>query len=281
MIEQGRLNQSLVFKTTPTRDLLVDIFPSPTPAKGCIAFLHGGALLLGSRGDLPKAVTKYLNGQGWDVAALDYRLISECPISEIAEDINDGCAFVRSKYDSKPFLLSGYSAGAYLALLHGAQKGSPDGIIAFAGYGDLGADWYFSPSQFFVDYKNVDYVAEKIAASQPFESLEERIDLYVYLRQKGQWPQYVLGERTLDQEIQAWSPMRHLKASFPRTVLIHGDGDCDVPVDTSVQMSRALTEHDIPHKLIVLEGLDHDLFEQIDRPEVASAWKEALELLSA
>jgi len=270
---------SQTYKTTPSRELRIDFFPSLTTSKGCIIFLHGGALLLGSRKDLPENVVNFLINKGWDVSALDYRAISECPVPEIVKDVRDGCSFIREKYPTKPLILCGYSAGAYLALQHGTATDLVDGIIAFAGYGDLGADWYFSPSEFFLNYKNVDYVESKINSKYVFTTLEERIDLYVYLRQKGLWPHYVLGEKHMDHEIQRWSPIQHISDSFPRTVLIHGDKDCDVPVATSKEMSSALLKHNVPHELLILPNFDHDLFQQLESPEVSAAWNRAIAYL--
>jgi hypothetical protein len=50
-------------------------------------------------------------------------------------------------------------------------------------------------------------------------------------------------------------------------------------VETSKEMSKALSDHKIPHELIVLEELDHDLFQQLELPQVEAAWRRALSYL--
>lgn len=138
-LERGR--ETHIFKSTSTSELGVDVFRTTGESRGCLAFLHGGALLLGSRTDLPHPVVSFLNKKGWDVASLDYRTALETNLGEILSDVGDGCKFLRELFPSSSLMLIGYSAGAYLSLLHGA-KGSPtDGICAFAGYGDLTAPW--------------------------------------------------------------------------------------------------------------------------------------------
>ena len=268
--------ESHSFKSTPTENLNLDLFRAPKMSEGCVVFLHGGALLLGSRKDLPTEVVSFLNSNGWDVASIDYRVTPSCPVSEIIEDVADGCRFVKRLMTGSKLIVVGYSAGAYLALANGAFGEAVDGICAFAGYGDLSARWYYEPSEFFKAYKNVDYVAEKIQRGDSFPTLEDRIDLYVYLRQKGLWPEHVLGKNKFVTEAQKLSPIPHLSPKFPRTVLVHGSSDSDVPVSASEEMAAALAEHKVPHKLIILPGLDHDLFMQLDNPAVVSAWNDAM-----
>ena len=270
--------ETLSFKSTSEGDLHLDLHRTPRMTEGCVAFLHGGALLLGDKSDLPKTVISLLHENGLDVASLNYRLSPTTTVDEIGKDITDGCSFLRERYPNMPLLVIGYSAGAYLALQGGANGAPIDGLCAFGGYGDLGASWYTDRSQFFIEYKNVDYVADKIAAGEVFETTDERIDLYVYLRQHGLWPGYVLGE-SAHELAETLSPINHLTSSFPRTILIHGEQDMDVPVSASREMATALEAANIPHRLFVLENLGHDLFAETERPEVLAVWNEALRFL--
>lgn len=108
---------------------------------------------------------------------------------------------------------------------------------------------------------------ERLDDRQGFQSLEDRIDLYVYLRQYGLWPEFVLGKENLEAEAKTYSPTFHLTARYPRTVLIHGMSDNDVPVQTSKDMAAALEEKELPHKLILLDGQDHDLLARLEEGE--------------
>jgi len=269
-----------IFKSTPTTDLAVDIYRTSDQSQGCLAFLHGGALLLGSRSDLPASVVSLLNKKGWDVASLDYRTALETNLGEILSDVDSGCEFIRGLLPGAPLVLVGYSAGAYLSLLSGARGVKVDGICAFAGYGNLSAGWYYQPSDFFLAYKNVESVKQRLEDRASFTTLEDRIDLYVYLRQQGLWPEFVLGKEDLRSQAESFSPICHLSAHYPRAVLIHGTSDNDVPVAASIEMAGALKNRDLPHKLILLEGRDHDLFFNLEDDGVVGAWDDALAFLS-
>jgi len=268
------------FKATSAGPLLADIFRCPGQSQGSITFLHGGALLLGSRTDLPREIISFLHAERWDVASVDYRLAPAATLVDIRGDVVDGLAFARARLPRGPMIAVGYSAGAYLALLSGAYGGCADGIIAFAGYGDLEGAWYYEPSDFFLGYKQVEYVEGKLRRGEAFVSPEERIDLYVYLRQRGLWPEFILGQ-DLNRLARELSPIRHLSPRFPPTVLVHGDQDPDVPVSTSIEMAAALGAHGTPHRLTVMPRFDHDLFARIEDHSVALAWREALSFLTA
>lgn len=267
------------FKRCGETTLQLDRYRTPHVARGCVAFLHGGALLLGSRTDLPEPVVGMLLRSGFDVVSLDYRVLSEAPIDEIHGDVRDGCRFIRGLYPSIPLVLVGYSAGAYLSLACGTDDRLVDGICAFAGYGDLGAQWYREPSEFFVKYKDVAEVARRLKEGAPFPSLDDRIDLYVYLRQTGTWPRYALGDDFSESRLQELSPLHHLSQRYPPTVLIHGTADCDVPYSASEDMAAALRAAAVPHRLITMSGMDHDLFGKVDLPDVRRAWIEGVEFL--
>jgi len=131
-----------------------------------------------------------------------------------------------------------------------------DGVCAFAGYGDLSVEWYYQPSQFFRQYKNVDTIRKKLGDKNNFKTIDERIDLYVYLRQYGFWPEFVLGQENPNIRTQRYSPLLHLDARYPPTVLI------------------------VPYKLIFLRDRDHDLFSHLEDDEVVEAWHTALDFVS-
>jgi acetyl esterase/lipase len=217
--------------------------------------------------------------EGFDVVSLDYRVLSEAPIHEIHADVHDGCRFVRNLCPTTPLILSGYSAGAYLALSCGTVDRAIDGICAFAGYGDLGAPWYTQPSEFFLRYKDVSHVPPRLAAGTPFSSIDDRIDLYVHLRQTGTWPHYALGDRFSEDRLRELSPLHNLHSRYPRTVLIHGTKDCDVPYSASEDIAASLHKASIPHRFITMREMDHDFYSKVEEPQVKKAWLDALGFL--
>lgn len=239
--------------------------------------MHGGALLLGSRTDLPLHVIDFLWEQGWDVACGEYRFAPANSIDYIVSDVIASTKELRKRYLDVPLILSGYSAGAYLTLFAGALGAPVDRLLAFAGYGDLMADWCLTPSQFFCDYKKVDYCEEWLKSKKPFTSTEERVDLYIFLRQKAMWSSFVIGEHYNEKEARRLSPVNLVSNNYPRTVLVHGSEDCDVPVSGSIEMAKVLREHSVPCTLSILYGMGHEVFVQIDNADVRQVWIGALD----
>jgi acetyl esterase/lipase len=271
---------TIEIKNPDQHKIFIDLHCTGHHSNGCLLFMHGGALLIGSRKDMPQAVINFINSLGWDVACGEYRLIPKYQIEEIVSDVLACSIALRDRYPDKPLVLSGYSAGAYLSLLAGALNAPVDGLLPFAGYGDLLGDWCTTPSQFFKEYKNVDYCEEWIKERRPFVSVGERIDLYVYLRQKGTWAEYVLGHDSSEERAERLSPKSVLTLSFPDVVLIHGTEDLDVPSKASRDMANALDAKGLKNTLVELTGMDHDLYTKVSEVAIKQAWKEALEYFS-
>ena len=55
----------------------------------------------------------------------------------------------------------------------------------------------------------------------------------------------------------AASPLTHARASFPPTMLIHGNADTVVPVSASFDMYQALAKAGAPVELHVYDGVPH------------------------
>jgi dipeptidyl aminopeptidase/acylaminoacyl peptidase len=53
------------------------------------------------------------------------------------------------------------------------------------------------------------------------------------------------------------SPVTHVSADDPPTILIHGDQDKAVPVQQSRSLNERLREARVPARLIVREGMGH------------------------
>jgi dipeptidyl aminopeptidase/acylaminoacyl peptidase len=51
-----------------------------------------------------------------------------------------------------------------------------------------------------------------------------------------------------------YCPACNVTAQYPPTVLIHGTADNDVLCDGAVKMDEALTQANVPHKLVTITG---------------------------
>lgn len=131
-----------------------------------------------------------------------------------------------------------------------------------------------------------------IAGSLFVELSDQRWLFYLFCRQQGLWPKEVTGHdpHTEPQAFEEYCPVRQITKEYPPTLLLHGDKDTDVPFELSKQMAAVLRQHQVPHRLITLEGLGHafDIFPDsslpgepvgLKHPRVAEAFDTVLAFL--
>ena len=82
--------QTYTYKVVGNCEIQADVYEaSGRPPRPAILFLHGGALILGSReGIHPGQLDRYLNA-GYALISVDYRLAPETKLPAIIEDVQD------------------------------------------------------------------------------------------------------------------------------------------------------------------------------------------------
>ncbi len=237
--------------------------------RATIVWIHGGALISGSRGNLHQAqLDRYLDA-GFNLISIDYRLAPETKLHYIVEDLRDAFTWVHQQgpglagVDPHRIGVVGHSAGGYLALMAGiCVEPRPKAIVAFYGYGDIAGAWYSRPDAFYLGKPTVskDQAYETVGHGVISEtSAPERYGFYLYCRQNGLWPKEVTGHDP-DKESKAldrFCPIRNVTKTFPPTLLLHGDKDTDVPYAQSVLMAEALENHQVVHQLITMTNRGH------------------------
>jgi len=278
----GDSRATYVYKTVNGQDLLADVYKARTDApRPTILLLHGGALIFGSRAEVPLA-DDYLS-HGYNIVSVDYRLAPETKLPEIIADVEDAYQWIREEgrelFGADPDRVGviGHSAGGYLAQVAGYRfRPRPAVVVSFYGYGELTGAWYTAPSTFYSQrYPPItkalafSAVGGREISSAPFTSFTAgRAALYLYSRQNGLWPSLVadhdpVGNR---QWFAAFEPVRNVTASYPPTMLLHGEADTDVPYDESVRMTEALRRAGVAHEFITNPEWGH-LFERTKRDE--------------
>jgi len=131
----------------PHKREVMDFYPAEN-ARGCVVFIHGGYWMSFSKVET-SWVAKGFVGQGFSVALINYPL---CPDVKIA-DIRTSCtkAFthlyktVLSETERKAVVVTGHSAGGYLAaahlledwVAHGLPENPIAGVISVSGVFDV------------------------------------------------------------------------------------------------------------------------------------------------
>ena len=233
-----------------------------------IVWIHGGALIWGSRASLPEEQLEFYLNAGYSVLSIDYRLAPETKLAEIVTDVKDAIVWAQNhntelKIDQNRLFVIGHSAGAYLALMTGYMlEHPPRAIVSFYGYGDIQSSWSNQPDS---SYLKWDSVSKEKALNQIHSvpitnaSSKERFSLYLYSRQQGSWAQMISGRNPLQEPtyFDPFCPVKNINSHFPPVLLIHGDKDTDVPFEQSVLLDQALSAKNIDHRFIKMTGFDH------------------------
>jgi acetyl esterase/lipase len=273
---------TFTYKTIGDCPIQADVHGAqPGARRPVLVWIHGGALIMGHRGGIDRALAEALNAAGVAVVSIDYRLAPETKLPAIIEDVRDACRWVREKggelfgADPDRLAVAGGSAGGYLTLVSGYRvEPRPRALVSYWGYGDIAGAWYSRPDEF---YRRSPLVPESEAraavGTKPISEASgqnDRFRFYLYCRQQGLWPKEVAGHDpdSEPRDFDPFCPVRNVTKDYPPTLLVHGTADTDVPYEQSKLMDAELTRHGVEHELITVPGGGHGLG-NADRAEIA------------
>lgn len=288
------VKKTYAYRTVDKNEVQADVYrPDNTKTCPVLVWIHGGALINGSRTQVPGDLLNLCKTEGYALVSLDYRLAPEVKLPAIIEDIEEAFRWLREQgpkllhIDPDRLVVAGGSAGGYLTLTVGFRvKPRPKALVAYWGYGDVDGDWYTKPSEHYRKSPLVEKeealkaVNKKVLIGSQGDEARARGRFYLYLRQNGLWTQEVTGfEPVKDRaKLDPYCPVRNVTADYPPTLLIHGTEDTDVPYELSANMAKAFTRHKVPHELVTVKGAGHGLAGG-DRKLVAEANAKALEFI--
>ena len=286
MVMPGRT--TVVYKRAEGCEIALDIYrPTANGSVPVVVWIHGGALIMGSRASVPDHLFAVCRDYDAALVSIDYRLAPQVMLPEIISDLQAAFRWVHTDgpgvagLDPTRIVVVGASAGGYLTLMAGfAVEPKPLALVSYYGYGDIDSVWYTEPSEHYRQVVPV-YTRDEalgglrsgVVASPPNqEQADARRRYYHYLRQNGLWSVEVAGfdpargRSALD----PFCPIRNVSASYPPTMLLHGTADTDVPYTCSVEMAQELSRHGVRHELVTLDGAEHGLV-GVDPALVAAA----------
>ncbi len=285
--------RTLTYKTAGATKIEADVYqPDAAGARPVLVWIHGGALVLGSRARPapPRRLLDLCREEGYCLVSIDYRLAPEVKLPAIIEDLEDALRWVREKgpalfaADPKRVAVAGASAGGYLTMMAGCRvRPAPAALVAYAGYGDVDGDWYTKPSP---HYRATAPLVSREEAQQAIQPRiltgteggtplgAARSRYYLYLRQNGLWTREVTGMEPGDPRLDRYCPVRSIAPGYPPLLMVHGTADTDVPYERSADMARELARRGIAHELVTVTGGDHGL--SGDSPQVKEAHARAL-----
>jgi acetyl esterase/lipase len=234
-------------------------------------WMHGGALILGSRKGIMRPFHADLLEQGYVIVSIGYRLAPETKLQAIIEDVQDGWRWLHEQarrfgIDGDRIATGGASAGGYLAQMSGfCLSPRPRALVSYFGFGDIVGPWNTQPDEFYrrqpLISKGDALAAVGIAPISDPPQGNVRDKFYLYCRQNGLWPTLVTGHdpHTEAQWFTPYCPIHSVTANYPPTMLIHGTADTDVPYSLSKDMDATLGNAGVAHEFITVDGAEHRL----------------------
>ena len=265
------------FKEVEGLAIEADVYrPAGEQPRPVLVWIHGGALVTGTRTNVPGQLLELARQERYVLVSIDYRLAPEVKATAIVEDLRDALTWIRQdgprlfQADVSRLVVSGGSAGGYLTMMAGCcVDPPPTALVAYWGYGDVDGDWLCEPSDF---YRNETPIVTQevalqavggrvISGTESPETAQARGQYYRYLRQNGLWTREVTGFDPATQrgELDALCPVRNITPDYPPILMIHGTADTDVPYEKSADMASELKRHKATHELLTVEGAGHGL----------------------
>jgi acetyl esterase/lipase len=260
--------RDIPFWTVPgaDRQLLCDLW---RPANGSVSglayvYLHGSGWAALDKDFGTRPFFRHLVAQGHTVMDVAYRLIPEVDLYDMIGDVKRAIAWLKasaSRYgvDPKKIVLGGGSAGCHLALLAGYAPQHPELTPEDLKNADLsvcGIISYYGPTDLLAEY-------DQCRTANPFADLPAvpigtKVDPKKAFQYAGR-VELLLGGHPQDipDRYQLASPTTHVHPGSPPTLLIQGDQDLLVPVDSTRALYAKLVESGVPAIAVVYPWTDH------------------------
>ena len=225
------------------RPLLLDLYrpkEQSEPLPG-VLFIHGGGWSGGKRSDYKYYCVRFPQ-MGYVVATVSYRLVGEATFPACVEDVKCAVRWMRAhaeEYGIDPDRIAaiGGSAGGHLSMMLGYAADVPE-LEGAGGHAE-----YSSAVQAVVNlYGPTDLTPEEFHEHPTLVSF--------------------FGGKTFSEaedQYRLASPLTHLKAGAPPTLVIHGTDDDVVPVAQADLLVERLKELEVPHAYLRMQGYPHTL----------------------
>lgn len=253
-----RIERDVTFHTIGDRHLRCDIWqPAESVPPSGLAFIyfHGGSWHSGDKGEGIGPLFTHLTAQGHVVMDVAYRLCPEIDIVDMVGDAKRAIAWMKrssEQYKVNParIVVAGGSAGGHLALLAAYTPDHPDltpdglsdvsvrAVVSFYGPPDLRASYEYGR-----DFKGFD-TAE--GSKKAIPSTQKKYE-------------NLLGGPPEDSPamFDLASPVTHVSADAPPTLMFYGDHDSWVPVDAPRALYRKLVDAGVPVVYVEFPQTEH------------------------
>jgi acetyl esterase/lipase len=282
-VPDARLQQDLLFWTVPEvgRPLLCDVWqPAPeVPASGLgVVYLHGSAWTLLDKDYGTRSLFRHLAAQGHVVMDVAYRLYPETDIPGMVGDAKRAVAWLKAHgadygVDPACIVLGGASAGGHIALLAAYTAGLPELTPADVRDTDTsvrGVLGWYSPVDLAACYEHYEIAAlAQMMPDRPDWDVPpspvmrrllgadaERLGVQKIPAGRLDW---IVGgsPRQVPEQYALLSPITHVRAGCPPTLLMQGRDDIIVPPGPAFELQERLKIAGVDAAVLLLPYADH------------------------
>lgn len=269
------LQQNVVFHTLAesNRELLCDIW---TPAEGvqrsglAFLYLHGSAWTVLDKDYGTRVFFRHLAAQGHTIMDVAYRLFPETDMMGMVHDAKHAIGWLKDHagefaVDPQRIVIGGGSAGAHIAMLAAYTAGNPDfapddlamrdgsvrGVVSLYGPCDLES----------VYYHTCQHLTEKSSLSRKQSAEEDGVPPWIERRMGADFhrlgfdkavepgmlrPMLGGGPEEIKAGYDRFSPINHVHAKCPPTLLLQGEHDILVPAASVKKLHARLRDQGVP-----------------------------------
>jgi len=240
--ETAAADETAVYAVIDGEELRVDVH-LPERAEGplpVMVYVHGGGWSEGTR-DESSAAQGWLADQGFAVFSIDYRLAPQPDWQNAVGDVKCALGWVRDNAGT-------YGADADIVSIAGDSAGGHLAMMAAYTVGDAA----FAPSCDVADAP----VASVMTWFAPMDlaGLVDESDMPVYADEAVTG---LLGDDAGRDAFEAASPISHVAAGLPPTMIVQGAADRLIPQEQGAAMADALDAAGVPVTLVDVPWAHH------------------------
>lgn len=286
-VPSPRMQQNIPFATIPNtnQQLLCDIWQpaaSIPPSGMAFVYLHGAAWYMLDKDLGTRPFFTHLAAQGHVIMDVAYRLAPESDMMGMVHDCKRAIAWMKEHAVTygihlDQIVVGGGSSGGHLALLAAYTKDDPSfmpielegedvsvcGVISLYGPADL-KEMYYHTNQHLTTRSIPGKPRKTVPTQMPEWIIKQmgkdyyRLHLDKDLVNAGSFAPLLGGHPDECPDMYAlYSPVSHVHADCPPTLLIHGTHDLMAPVQATRELFSRLVKAQVPVVLHLIPQTDH------------------------
>ena len=236
-----------------------------------LIYVHGGGWAYGKRNISKFPYFRQLSAQGHLIMDIDYTLNPKTSVPGMVMDVKRAIIWLKAnaaryQIDPERIVLAGQSAGGHLSLL-AAYTGNfpglqPDGSAADTSVRAVIS--YYGPPDMAVLHDDIEASFKVLMTGQVGRGIQGAAERVGGDHVLARGIAGLVGGSVLDapEMYRLISPITHIDADCPPTMLIHGTHDLLVSFREVERLLAVLRQHDVPSIFIPMPGCDHS-FESV------------------